>query len=114
MSTAILDLSQGWMIGLLAWAKTYRSARRDLAERRAIAKAFNDRYCYRHMLYPDDERLPGTSMFGINPRGGYRWMCPECNHIHAPESSSLFSGLQYPACCSTVQGHRLDAGIRLP
>ncbi len=99
---------------LTLWAawKARRAALRDAAERRAIAKAWNDRYCYRVLLDPKAERLPGTGMGGFTARGGYRWMCPDCNRLHAPTECSVWSGLQYPACCTTGQGNRLSHGIR--
>ena len=79
-----------------------------------IAKAFNDRYTYVNEYITNQPRLPGNSMLGpiFNPRSGYAWMCPQCNLIHHPYESSLFSGLQYPACCDTPQGHRLGRGIK--
>lgn len=82
-------------------------------ERLAIAKAFNNRYCYRVQYESDAPRLGGTARFGIFPRGGNRWMCPECNHIHAPTECSVWDGLHYPACCKTSAGNRLDYGIRI-
>ena len=85
---------------------------RDADERLAIAKAFNNRYCYRVQYEHDAPRLGGTAMFGMPPRGGNRWMCPECNHIHAPTECSVWDGLHYPACCSTSSGSRLNCGIR--
>ena len=94
-------------------AKKRAEEQQDARERAAIAKAFNDRYTFRREWVEGKERLPGTSMFGINPRGGFAWMCPECNQIHHPEESSVFSGLQYPECCSHPKGHRLDDGIRI-
>lgn len=44
---------------------------------------------------------------------GHRWMCPECNKTHAPTEYSPFSGLQYPRCCGTGEGHRLNHGIKV-
>lgn len=88
-----------------------RAAERDRQERAAIAKAFNDRYAYRHEYVEGIARLPGSAM-GINPRGGYAWMCPECNRIHHPTESSVFDGLHYPRCCNTRAGNRLHFGIR--
>lgn len=85
----------------------------DRAERASIAKAFNDRYCFLTQYVEGLQRLPGTAYgSGITPAGGYAWMCPECNRIHHPTSCSVFSGLQYPHCCSTPEGHRLNQGIR--
>jgi hypothetical protein len=85
---------------LAAW-RTARAAARDAAERSVLHD-------------PTAERLPGTAMYGVTPRGGNRWMCPECNHVHAPTECSVWSGLQYPACCNTVAGHRLSHSIKLP
>lgn len=93
--------------------KTARAARRDASERRAIAKLWNDRYCYRVQHEEKAERLTGTAVFGLLPKGGNRWMCPDCNRIHAPTECSVWSGLQYPACCTTPEGHRLGHNIRL-
>lgn len=79
------------------------AALEDRAEREAIAKAFNDRYCYRHPYAKDSEFFSHSFC-----RNGYRWMCPECNAIHAPIDHSCLSGLHYPSCCSTGAGHRLN------
>lgn len=98
---------------MLKFARDQKAARIDAAERKAIAKAFNDRYTYRKEWIAGKDQLPGTAMYGWNPRGGYAWMCPECNKIHHPVESSMFSGLQYPKCCSAWLGHRLDLGIRV-
>lgn len=95
-----------------AWT-VVRTAQRDIAERRAIAKAWNDRYCYRVLFDDKAERLRGTAMYGLPPRGGNRWMCPDCNRIHAPTECSVWSGLQYPACCTTGAGDRLSHGVRV-
>lgn len=84
----------------------------DINERVLIAKVFNDRYTFRKEYAIKLERLPGNSKAGINPRRGFAWMCPECNKIHHPTYTSIFSGLQYPKCCSTLEGHRLQQGIR--
>ena len=97
---------------LNAWYEK-REKKRDSEERRAIAKAFNDRYCYRVLYEPDAPPLGGTAMCGLLPPGGNRWMCPDCNHIHAPVECSVFSGLQYPACCNTGYGNRLSHGVRV-
>lgn len=99
--------------GILASWRAKRAARFDIEERRAVAKAWNDRYCYR-VLHDDlADRLTGTAMYGLLPRGGNRWMCPDCNRIHAPIGCSVFDGLQYPACCATGAGNRLSHGIRV-
>lgn len=90
----------------------HRADRKDGAERVAIAKAFNDRYTYRKTYYATWNLLPGTSYGGLAHRDSYAWMCPTCNTIHRPISDSVFSGLQYPACCRHHEGHRLDDGIR--
>jgi hypothetical protein len=87
------------------------AAMSEAAEKRAIAKVFNDRYTYRKQLIEGMPYLPG-SYYGGPHRSGYAWMCPGCNRVHHPVSDSVFSGLQYPACCSRVEGHRLDDGIR--
>jgi hypothetical protein len=81
-------------------------------ERAAIAKIFNDRYTYRTQWIAGMPILPGT-FYGGPHRSGYAWMCPECNHVHHPVSDSLWTGLQYPACCSSNAGDRLSHGIRI-
>lgn len=88
-----------------------RTAERDKRERVAIAKAFNNRYTYRREYVTGMDRLLGSAM-GMNPRGGYAWMCPECNKIHHPTESSVFDGMHYPRCCSTYAGNRLHYAIR--
>jgi hypothetical protein len=110
-----LGLSEwlGVMRAAITAAKAARVAAADKAERHAVAKAFNDRYCYRVLYDAKAERLTGTAMYGMLPRGGNRWMCPDCNRIHAPTECSVFSGLQYPACCTAGRGHRLDQGVRV-
>jgi len=89
-----------------------RKERADVAEKARIAKAFNDRYAYRHQFVNGKERLEGTAMYGVTPPGGFAWMCPECNKIHHPTACSVFSGLQYPACCGHPHGDRLYSNIR--
>lgn len=85
---------------LEAWQRTWREVRTRNVEARekcAIAKAFNDRYCYRH-------KHPTF--------GSYCWMCPECNKVHASICYEAITGLQYPPCCSYPTGHRCGRGIR--
>lgn len=99
-----------------AWtlAKQKRAEAKDKAERVAVAKVFNDRYTYRHRWdISTDERIEkGSAMYGIMPKKGYAWMCPECNKIHVADECSVMSGLQYPRCCNTWEGNRLHHGIR--
>lgn len=97
----------------LALWKSERAEQQEIAERTAIAKAFNDRYCYRIQHEANAPRLSGGAYNGPIPMGGNRWMCPECNLIHAPLECNMFSGLQYPRCCSTSEGNRLNHGIRV-
>lgn len=96
-----------------AWKIVQKRKKKDaeLREMARIARVFNNRYTYRREYTKDLPRLPGDAFGGLNPRGGYAWMCPECNAIHYPKESSVFSGLQYPKCCSQFEGHRLDCGI---
>jgi hypothetical protein len=88
-----------------------KSEQMDAAERAAIAKAFNDRYTYRHQWMPNMPYLKGTCYGGM-PRGGLAWMCPECNLIHHPTESSVFDGVHYPACCGIPEGNRLSHSIK--
>lgn len=90
------DLTAAWhhYLGL-------RAKRKATDEKRKIAQAFNDLYTYRELFDPSKRLL------------GYRWMCPECNKIHEPQECSVFSGLQYPACCGTGYGNRLTHGVRV-
>lgn len=76
-------------------------------EKAAIAKAFNDRYTYRHEFFPDAGRFEGTFV-----KRGFAWMCPECNQIHQAIDCTGLTGLQYPKCCSHYEGHRLYASIK--
>ncbi len=89
------------------------SEAKDIKERFDIARRFNDRYTYRVKFVSGTDTLPGT-FYGGPTDAGNAWMCPQCNRIHHPVSCSVFSGLQYPACCSTGEGHRLSHGIRTP
>jgi hypothetical protein len=82
-------------------------------EKTRIAKLFNDRYTYRKEWILGLERLTGISLGGIPPRGGFAWMCPDCNKIHHPIKYSALTGLHYPSCCSYPEGHRLDYHIRV-
>lgn len=87
---------------LEAW-RTISAKRRAATERRAVAKAFNDLYCYRAEYAPR----------GGGRIGNFCWMCPDCNGIHKSSTCSAWSGLQYPACCTTGEGHRLSHGVRI-
>lgn len=91
-----------------------RRKERELAkERKRAAAAFNDIYTYRFRWDESvDERLSGTGMWGFTPKSGYAWMCPDCNTVHLASSCSAMSGLQYPRCCKTPEGHRLYHDIR--
>lgn len=81
-------------------------------EKELIAKVFNDRYTYRKQYKENMPYLSGTS-YGVMPKGGNAWMCPECNKIHFPIDCSVFDGIHYPACCGTPEGHRLLCGIKI-
>lgn len=72
-----------------------------------LAKDFNRLYTYRGHYFQPTGRLPGTAMFGDPPEDVAAWMCPGCNAVHRPVSCSVFSGLQFPACCNFQEGHRL-------
>lgn len=95
-----------------AWADERRKLSWE-KEKAEVARRFNDIYCFDQQYVENAERLTGTAMFGILPRGGHRWMCPSCNKIHAPLSCSVWSGLQYPSCCNFPEGHRLNLNIRV-
>lgn len=99
------------MCGRLSAYRATAAHRADASERAAIAKSFNDRYTYRKRLIQGMPTLPG-SFYGMPHQAGYAWMCPDCNRIHHPIADSVFSGLQYPACCTRSEGHRLYEGIR--
>ena len=94
--------------------KEKRRVAAEKAERALIAKVFNDLYTYRVPWQNENgERMTkGTAMWNIFPKAGYAWMCPDCNKIHFAEECSSMSGLQYPRCCNTGAGHRLDHDIR--
>jgi hypothetical protein len=83
-----------------AIAKQKRKTKKLADAKRAIAKAFNDLYTYRVEYVKGLPRMTeGTAMYNLFPKGGFAWMCPECNKIHHPTSCSAMTGLQYPACC---------------
>jgi hypothetical protein len=98
-----------------AWAEFVRARKENKAKklRVLVAKHFNDLYCYGMEYVKSTTRLTGSGMGGHLPTSGNRWMCPDCNLIHAPVECSVWSGLQYPACCSTGGGHRLSHGINV-
>lgn len=97
--------------GFFRARKMQKDAERDAVSKRIIAQVFNDRYTYVKQWVEGMPFLPG-SYYGGPHRSGYAWMCPDCNQMHHPISDSVFSGLQYPACCTTWAGHRLDLGIK--
>lgn len=106
------ELTKLIRIALVTW-RADRAAREEAAEKAVIAKAFNDRYTYRKRWREDiTEQLPGTAYGGLNPMGGYAWMCPECNRVHLAIGISVFDGLHYPACCSSREGNRSYRDIR--
>ena len=111
MLMALLGLMGAVMIDFLreAWAlaKKKRTERKDRTEKATIAKEFNNRYTYRHEYRKDCGRFENLA------RRGYAWMCPECNAIHAPTDCTGLTGLQYPRCCRTGEGHRLHEDIRI-
>lgn len=95
-------------------AKEKRKLAVEKAERKNIAKTFNDLYTYRiPWQNKNNERMTkGTALWDLYPLAGHAWMCPDCNKIHLAEECSSMSGLQYPRCCNTGAGHRLYHDIR--
>jgi hypothetical protein len=87
-------------------AKEKRKEELDIKQRKDIAKLFNKRYTYLNEYVPNLERLPGNGMYGFTARVGYAWMCPDCNKIHHPTHQDVWTGIQYPKCCYTPEGHR--------
>jgi ssDNA-binding Zn-finger/Zn-ribbon topoisomerase 1 len=79
----------------------------DIKERKHIAKVFNKRYTHMKEYIPDLPRLPGDGLYGITAKGGYAWMCPDCNKIHLAIGQNVFTGIDYPKCCKYPEGHRL-------
>lgn len=94
--------------------KQKRIVASEKAEKANVARAFNNMYTYRMRWDTStDERISkGSAMYDIFPKKGFAWMCPECNKIHIADECSVMSGLQYPRCCSTPEGHRLYNDIR--
>lgn len=84
--------------------------RKDAEEKRKIAAAFNDRYCMATVYVKDEPKRDTDKEDGFDPfvKRGYRWMCPECNVIHAPLRYCGLGGLIYPRCCSSHEGRRAD------
>lgn len=95
----------------LALASIKYNNRKNRLEKFLIAKAFNARYESKTQYIESNEWLTYTGAKDPSATAfvqkGYAWMCPECNLIHSPLSWSVFSGLQYPSCCGTFEGHRL-------
>lgn len=102
-------LAEAWKI-----TKEKRRVARDKAERAKIAHQFNNLFTYRERwdTSTEDRIEKGTALWGIYPKKGYAWMCPECNKVHLADECSSMSGLQYPRCCSTPAGHRLYHNYR--
>jgi len=104
----ITFLKEAWRL-----SREIRAKREDLEQRRTIAEIFNLRYAYKE---PYNKRRPGQYLPHTGARNGetsfcqagFAWMCPGCNKIHEALSWSVFSGLQYPACCNHPEGHRLE------
>ena len=69
-----------------------------------IAKLFNERYLYYNNYFSKE-----TARFSATVNDRNAWMCPDCNMIHRPIGHNGLTGLQYPACCKTVKGHRINA-----
>lgn len=103
----LVFLEEAWKL-----SRKIKLEREEKKQIKAIAKCFNDRYAYKEQYTKSKDWLPHTGAKPetqtSNVRAGYAWMCPECNKIHAPLSWSVFSGLQYPRCCSFPEGHRLE------
>lgn len=95
------------------WRKEV-AEKKDREEKRRIAKAFNDRYTYRHRWVESKDELEGAGAWGLPVRGGFAWMCPDCNKVHMAISVSSLTGLHFPRCCNWSEGHRLNAGIGMP
>lgn len=93
--------------------KDKRAVAKLKAERKHVAKVFNDMYTYRHVWLDMGGYIDkGSAMYGLFPKKGHAWMCPDCNKIHIAEECSAFSGLQFPHCCNVRSGHRLYENIR--
>ena len=103
-----------WKFIKEAWhlACVKNAERRDRSECKHVAKVFNARYAYNHQYVNTDGWLPhtgaGSETSTSSCMDGFRWMCPSCNKIHKGLSWSVFSGIQYPACCDHADGHRID------
>ena len=89
----------------------YLSAKRLARNKRAIAKAFNNLYTYR-FIYDETKPLLKRNFFSDSISGGNAWMCPDCNHVHFPFEYCGIVGIQYPKCCKTPKGPRLEYGIK--
>jgi hypothetical protein len=99
---------------LLTFLRLRRVERRDKAERVAIAKAFNDRYTYRHPYRKGDERRQFTPAEGLDDWfPDQAWMCPCCNTVHMTIGRSLMTGMHFPSCCAHPEGHRHFDKIRM-
>jgi len=105
-----------FIIAALMLASARRRERKDTAERGAIAKAFNDRWTYRHRYgdaYHTNEKPNSMAAASVADPGEHAWMCPKCNRVHLSIGCSFLTGLWYPACCDHPEGHRLFDKIRI-
>lgn len=89
------------------WCERIRLAR-ETRRRDATAYAFNVKHVVNERYDLCDRSIvPGDrDLLGFTVRGGYRWMCPTCNTIHAPIKHSFWIGLIYPSCCEHPEGVR--------
>lgn len=96
-----------------------KAAKKDAEEKRKIAKLFNDRftYCNPYVEVGPPMREGKVPEWREDACRRQAWMCHECCKIHHPVEYSCFTGLIYPACCSSIEGDRFlihSETIRIP
>jgi hypothetical protein len=88
------------MIGLRELISVFREAARLAAEKeqaRKLTQAKYDAALAFNTIWTYDAPSPLES----------RWMCPLCNSVHKFTGEiTVFTGLQFPACCNFPEGHR--------
>ena len=93
--------------GIAAFNRQYAISR-NIRQKAKIAEVFNQRYTYRTRLIENSPLLPsselgnGSAPSAYSPKGGYAWMCPDCNKVHMAVSWNGLTGIEYPPCCRTL------------
>lgn len=95
------------------WTREDRQARKEAKAIAHVAKVFNERYYSKNSYAREGTRFIPKVTAGVEHGvpmndGARRWMCPQCNKIHAPYAYSILVGLLYPPCCDRPAGDRSE------